>query len=30
VPGRIDETGPIVHVHRFTPPPENVNGPVIV
>ena len=30
VPGRIDETGPIVHVHRFTPPPENINGPVIV
>ena len=30
VPGRIDETGPIVYVHRFTPPPENINGPVIV
>ena len=30
VPGRIDEQGPIVHVHRFRPPPENVNGPVIV
>ena len=30
VPGRIDEQGPIVHVHRFRPPPENINGPVIV
>ncbi len=30
VPGRIDEQGPIVHVHRFRPPPGNVNGPVIV
>jgi len=30
VPGRIDEQGPIVHVHRFRPPAQNVNGPVIV
>ena len=30
VPGRIDEQGPIVHVHRFRPPPEGVNRPVIV
>ena len=30
VPGRIDEQGPIVHVHRFRPPAKNINGPVIV
>jgi hypothetical protein len=30
VPGRIDETGPIVHVHRFTPPPSKHNEPVVL
>lgn len=30
VPGRIDETGPIVHVHRFTPPPAEHNEPVVI
>jgi predicted nicotinamide N-methyase len=30
VPGRIDEQGPIVHVHRFRPPAKHINGPVIV
>ena len=30
VPGRIDETGPIVHVHRFTPPRGNDIAPVVV
>jgi predicted nicotinamide N-methyase len=30
VPGRIDETGPIVHVHRFTPPPGKHNEPVVI
>ncbi len=30
VPGTIDEQGPIVHVHRFRPPTEHWNGPVIV
>ncbi len=30
VPGRIDETGPIVHVHRFTPPRTDHNVPVLL
>ncbi len=30
LPGRIDEQGPIVHVHRFRPPTEHWNAPVIV
>lgn len=30
VPGRIDETGPIVHVHRFTPPAAKHNEPVVI
>ena len=30
VPGRIDETGPIVHVHRFTAPPAEHNEPVVI
>lgn len=30
VPGRIDETGPIVHVHRFRPPPSKHNEPVVI
>jgi predicted nicotinamide N-methyase len=30
VPGRIDETGPIVHVHRFRPPPTKHNEPVVI
>jgi predicted nicotinamide N-methyase len=30
VPGRIDETGPIVHVHRFRPPPTKHNEPVVL
>jgi predicted nicotinamide N-methyase len=30
VPGRIDETGPVVHVHHFRPPPGNDIAPVVV
>jgi predicted nicotinamide N-methyase len=30
VPGRIDETGAIVHVHRLTPPPGKHNEPVVI
>ncbi len=30
VPGRIDETGPIVHVHSFTPPPGHHHKPVVI
>lgn len=30
VPGRVDETGPIVHVHRFRPPPGHDNRAVVV
>lgn len=30
VPGRIDETGPIVHVHHFAPPPAKHNEPVVI
>lgn len=30
VPGRIDETGPIVHVHRFLPPATKHNEPVVI
>ena len=30
VPGRIDETGAIVHVHRFRPPPLKHNEPVVI
>jgi len=30
VPGRIDETGPVVHVHRFRPPPGKHNAPVVL
>lgn len=30
VPGRIDETGAIVHVHRFQPPPRKHNEPVVI
>ena len=30
VPGRIDETGAIVHVHHFTPPARKHNEPVVI
>ncbi|MBM3633717.1 MAG: hypothetical protein FJW99_00235 [Actinobacteria bacterium] len=30
VPGRIDETGPVVHLHRFRPPPAKHNEPVVI
>ena len=30
VPGRIDETGAIVHVHRFTPPARKHNESVVI
>lgn len=30
VPGRIDETGPVVHVHRFRPPRATNITPVVV
>lgn len=30
VPGRIDETGPVVHVHHFRPPPGKHNEPVVI
>lgn len=30
VPGRIDETGPVVHVHCFRPPPGKHNEPVVI
>lgn len=30
VPGRIDETGPVVHVHHFSPPPGKHNEPVVI
>lgn len=30
VPGRIDETGPVVRVHRFRPPPAKHNEPVVI
>jgi predicted nicotinamide N-methyase len=30
VPGRVDEAGPIVHVHRFGPPPTDHKAPVVL
>jgi len=30
VPGRVDESGAIVYLHHFTPPPVNPNRPVVV
>ena len=30
VPGRIDETGPVVHVHHLAPPPGKYNEPVVI
>jgi len=30
VAGRVDEAGPVVHVHRFDPPPTGHNAPVVL